>query len=69
MWTLHHSSIACTQYVKTKGDHNIEHTQWFMMFVSQEIVAEEIEVCFNQINEVIKHGGESYVVVDKNRET
>lgn len=39
-----------------------------ILVILQEIAAEEIEECFDQIDEVIKHGGESYVVVDNNRE-
>ena len=39
-----------------------------ILVILQEIAAEEIEECFDQIDEVIKHGGESYVVLDNNRE-
>ena len=39
-----------------------------ILVILQEIAAEEIEECFDQIDEVIKHGGESYVVVDENQE-
>jgi len=39
-----------------------------ILVILQEIAAEEIEECFDQIDEVIKHGGESYVVLDENQE-
>ena len=38
-----------------------------ILVILQEIAAEEIEECFDQIDEVIKHGGESFVVLDKNQ--
>ena len=38
-----------------------------ILIILQEIAAEEIEECFDQIDEVIKHGGESFVVLDKNQ--
>ena len=39
-----------------------------ILVILQEIAAEEIEECFDQIDEVIKRGGESFVVLDENRE-
>jgi hypothetical protein len=39
-----------------------------ILVILQEIAAEEIEDCFNEIDEVIKLGGESFVVLDENRE-
>ena len=39
-----------------------------ILVILQEIAAEEIEGCFDQIDEVIKRGGESFVVVDENRD-
>lgn len=38
-----------------------------VLVILQEIAAEEIEECFDQIDEVIKRGGESFVVVDANQ--
>ncbi|KAL7541684.1 hypothetical protein ACHAXR_011691 [Thalassiosira sp. AJA248-18] len=38
-----------------------------ILVILQEIAAEEIEECFDEIDEVIKHGGESFVVLDENR--
>ncbi|KAL9184023.1 hypothetical protein ACHAXT_002109 [Thalassiosira profunda] len=37
-----------------------------ILVILQEIAAEEIEECFDQIDEVIKSGGESVVVLDEN---
>ena len=39
-----------------------------ILVILQEIAAEEIEDCFNEIDEVIKLGGESFVVLDENRD-
>jgi len=39
-----------------------------ILVILQEIAAEEIEECFDQIDEVIKQDGESYVVLDENQE-
>eukprot|EP00571_Detonula_confervacea_P000636 CAMPEP_0172321892 /NCGR_PEP_ID=MMETSP1058-20130122/44578_1 /TAXON_ID=83371 /ORGANISM="Detonula confervacea, Strain CCMP 353" /LENGTH=1334 /DNA_ID=CAMNT_0013037503 /DNA_START=59 /DNA_END=4063 /DNA_ORIENTATION=+ len=39
-----------------------------ILVILQEIAAEEIEECFDQIDEVIKHGGESFVILDGNGE-
>ena len=39
-----------------------------ILVILQEIAAEEIEECFDQIDEVIKRGGESHVVLDENQE-
>jgi len=38
-----------------------------ILVILQEIAAEEIEECFDQIDEVIKRGGESFVLVDANQ--
>jgi DNA repair exonuclease SbcCD ATPase subunit len=38
-----------------------------ILVILQEIAAEEIEDCFDQIDEVIKRGGESFVFVDMNQ--
>ena len=38
-----------------------------ILVILQEIAAEEIEECFDQIDEVIKRGGESFVFVDMNQ--
>ncbi len=38
-----------------------------ILVILQEIAAEEIEECFDQIDEVIKRGGESFVLVDVNQ--
>ncbi|KAL7542726.1 hypothetical protein ACHAWF_007242 [Thalassiosira exigua] len=37
-----------------------------ILVILQEIAAEEIEECFDQIDEVVKRGGESFVVLDDN---
>ena len=37
-----------------------------ILVILQEIAAEEIEECFDQIDEVVKHGGKSIVVLDEN---
>mmetsp|Transcript_24362 Transcript_24362/g.58809 ORF Transcript_24362/g.58809 Transcript_24362/m.58809 type:complete len:671 (-) Transcript_24362:88-2100(-) len=39
-----------------------------ILVILQEIAAEEIEECFDQIDEVVKHGGESFIVLDENQE-
>lgn len=39
-----------------------------ILVILQEIAAEEIEECFDQIDEVVKEKGESFLVLDKNRE-
>ncbi len=37
-----------------------------ILVILQEIAAEEIEDCFDQTDEVIKLGGESFVIIDEN---
>lgn len=37
-----------------------------ILVILQEIAAEEIEDCFDQIDEVVKSDGESFVILDKN---
>jgi exonuclease SbcC len=39
-----------------------------ILVILQEIAAEEIEECFDQTDEVIKLGGESFVILDENHE-
>ena len=39
-----------------------------ILVILQEIAAEEIEECFDQIDEVVKHCGESFIVLDENQE-
>lgn len=39
-----------------------------ILVILQEIAAEEIEECFDQIDEVVKHGGESFIVLGENQE-
>ena len=39
-----------------------------ILVILQDIAADEIEECFDQIDEVVKSGGESFVILDENRE-
>ncbi len=39
-----------------------------ILVILQDIAAEEIEECFDQVDEVVKSGGESYVILDANME-
>ncbi|KAL7493637.1 hypothetical protein ACHAWT_004645 [Skeletonema menzelii] len=39
-----------------------------ILVILQDIAAEEIEECFDQVDEVVKSGGESYIILDANVE-
>ncbi len=39
-----------------------------ILVILQDIAAEEIEECFDQVDEVVKSGGESYLLLDANME-
>ena len=39
-----------------------------ILVILQDIAAEEIEECFDQVDEVVKSGGESYIILDANME-
>ena len=40
-----------------------------ILVILQDIAAEEIEECFDQVDEVVKSGGESYIILDANLES